>query len=183
MMLAANLLPVLIVLSGPSSQDVQAAEPAGIPVLVCEYEDGRTTYHTVKDGKGFWTPMFPKLGDPPLQKGHKLSALDMKYRRDGDAVVVSVSLHYGSPHQVTVPVKEIRVVGDHKVRVEELVPFGIAPVTLSVVRRATNAIPVPDVESASTALAFDVRTPSDGEWREPDRLRERVVCRDDPVAK
>jgi hypothetical protein len=168
----ATALSVLIALSGAGPQAAaQAAEAAGIPVLVCEYEDGRITYHTIKDGKGFWTVRFPKLGDPPPQKGEQLSALDMRYRRDGDALVVSVSLHYGSAHQLILPVKEIRVGRDQKVRVEELSPFGVAPVTLSVVRRASNALPVPQVESASTALAVDVQTPSDTEPQYKIRLR------------
>jgi hypothetical protein len=107
---------VLLVLAMPIAQAGQlvqaspqdAAQPVASRRLVVTYSDGRTSTQILRPRGGFWTPRFPRQGNPPQHDGLSLSALHVDFQAGRD-LVVTVSLKYGSPHQKAVEVATVRL--------------------------------------------------------------------------
>ena len=101
-----------------------------------------------------WTPYFPLL--PDGQKGiEPPAALDVVHVVDGSDVVLTISLRYGSRHERRVPVTKIRLTPDLPIAVNDLIAFGVAPVTFAIIPIPDTLTHEPTVVAASGSL--DVR--------------------------
>jgi hypothetical protein len=100
-----------------------------------------------------WTPIVPRItGAPTSRDGLELSALDHACGRQAGDVTVTISLWYGTPHQRLIPVATIVPHDGVTVRVEELLPYGVQPVEISIETRPAPVLHVPAVGSASSGV-------------------------------
>ena len=134
------------------------AQPSPAPLaLVRAYADGRVS-ESVVGPRGFraWTPMFPRVDgwtDPPGTL--PVAALEVVARAEGDGLRVRVSVLRGSGHEIDEPVAEVVVGVDRPVVVDALRRVGLQPLTLSAVRFAAPALPVPRADSRVDGLSIE----------------------------
>jgi hypothetical protein len=86
--------------------------------------------------------------------------LKVEHRVEPDAVVVTVALVYGQPHQRTVQVATVRLQDDQPVQVRELTPFGVDPITLALEPAPPAFVILPKTASVSAMLEANVDLPS-----------------------
>jgi hypothetical protein len=96
------------------------------------YADGRVVTHVLRAKGGLWTPMFPRLRTTRIAPSGSAKYLDIRYVREGDDLVATVSLATDK-FRDRVSVAVVRVPFGASVRVEQLDQYGVAPITLSVV--------------------------------------------------
>ncbi len=141
--------------SQPPPQDVSRSRDAPAQRrLIVTYSDGKTSTQILRPRGGFWTPRFPRQGNPPQHDGLSLSALQVDFEAGRD-LVVTVSLKYGSPHQKTVEVATVRL-GTEPVRVDDLERYGVDPIVLSLDEFSPVPLVQPTVTSASPLLDVTV---------------------------
>jgi len=99
------------------------------------YADGKISTTPLRRSGGMWTPYFPRIsGTETARDGVPLKSLDVRHVVEGDEVVATVSLVYGSfagDNRVTVAT--VRVAADRPVEVKELTSYGVEPITISLV--------------------------------------------------
>lgn len=142
----------------------QAVDPNAVRIITVTYADGRTTRTPVRE-KGWvsWTPAFPRIvGAQTVDDGLALAALQLEHAIEGRQLVVTVALLYGTPHQKRVPVTSVRLTDDQPVRVEELIRFGVQPITLAIVSMSRPQLGIPAVTTPSSQLETAVGTDATG---------------------
>jgi hypothetical protein len=133
-----------------------ASAPAPTRSLTVSYADGRVTTHPIERAGEWWTPLFPRVAGPvPSRGGQALSALAVSYQTEGEVLVATVSLLYGSPHRVRVKVATLTV-SAAPAAVNELRAYGVEPVTLSLAAIAEGTLGTPAVSNVSKALTVTV---------------------------
>ena len=158
----SSIVPLLLTLAMPIAQAGQpsqtspqdAGQPAAQRRLVVTYSDGRTGAQILRPRGGFWTPRFPRQGNPPQRDGLSLSALQVDFVA-GRELVVTISLKYGNPHQKTVEIATVRL-GSEPVRVDDLERYGVDPIVLSLDEFSPVPLVQPTVTSASPLLDVTV---------------------------
>jgi len=132
------------------------ASQSGVPrSLVVTYSDGKTHTRVLTPRGGYWTATFPRSAKPATHDELQLAALKVEYVVD-DAVAVTVSLIYGRPHQRTVQVATVRLVGRETVAVNELSAHGVDPITLTLGALPPEPLVQPTTGSASALLDVGV---------------------------
>lgn len=151
----------LVVLLPQQTAGAQAAAPPDtVRALVVQYADGRTTVTPIgTSGRVSWTMRFPRVaGVETSRDGLPLNALQFEEALDGQAIVVTLALLYGSPQQRRVPVTSVRVTGAQPVRVDALEAAGVQPVALSIVDLPPAQLHIPSATSPSSHLEIGVET-------------------------
>jgi hypothetical protein len=159
----AGCLVALVPAGSAGSRD-WSGEGQGVRAIAVTYADGRRTDSTIGErGRVSWTPVFPRVsGATTARDGLPLNALQFEEALDGQDLVVTLALLYGSPHQRRVPVATVRVTEDRPVRVDELEAFGVQPIVLSIVRLPLAQLHLPSVSSPSSQLDVQVDADSAG---------------------
>ena len=129
-------------------------DPNTVRLITVQYADGRSARMVVREtGWGTFTSAFPRIpGATTVDDGLALDALQIEYAIDKRDVVASVALRYGTPHQKVVPVTSVRLTDGRSVRVDELTPFGVQPITLTMTSVARPQLPIPAVSTPSSQL-------------------------------
>jgi prepilin-type processing-associated H-X9-DG protein len=148
-------LALLVCLARPGSgQPAPAVAPTRS--LNVAFADGRVTTQPIERTGEMWTPLFPRLPGPvPTRSGQPLSALAVSYQTEGEVIVATVSLIYGSPHRLRVKVATLTVSAT-PAAVNELRAHGVQPVVLSVAAIAEGSFEAPAVSNVSKALTVTV---------------------------
>ena len=99
------------------------------------YADGKISTRPLRRTGGMWTPYFPRIsGAETARDGVPLKSLDVRHVVEGDELVATVSLVYGSfAGNNRVTVARVRVAADRPVEVKELSSYGVEPITISLV--------------------------------------------------
>jgi len=99
------------------------------------YADGKISTRPLRRNGGMWTPYFPRIsGAETARDGVPLKSLDVRHVVEGDELVATVSLVYGSfAGNNRVTVAKVRVAADRPVEVKELSSYGVEPITISLV--------------------------------------------------
>jgi hypothetical protein len=152
--LAALALLVAVARPGLGQPATAASDPhRSIKVT---YADGRTAIHQIRRSGEVWTPMFPRIaGAATSRDGLALTALAIAHQVEGEAVVATVSLLYGLPHQGRVKVATVPVTSQ-PVMVDELRAFGVRPISLAMASTPDAVVFAPATASASDALELTV---------------------------
>lgn len=156
----AGLL-ALVMPCTPVLAQIAPANPGDVRALTVEYADGRKTVAAIgSTGRVSWTTLFPRIaGADTAREGLPLNALQFEEAHDGQSLVVTLALLYGSPQQKRVPVTSVRVTGgEAPVRVDALESFGVRPVTLSIVMLPPAQLSIPSVTTPSSQLEVAVET-------------------------
>lgn len=150
------------ILALPLAHAQTTQDPNTVRVFSIEYADGRTVKSPVLEKNwNMWTPLFPRVsGADTTKDGLALAALEVGYVVDGRDLAVTVALRYGTPHQKRVPVSTVRLTDERSARVDELITFGVQPITLAIIPVARPQLPIPAVSMPSSLLeaAVDVDT-------------------------
>src|SRR5262245_55228348 len=113
-------LSALLMLSAVlSAQTAPTATSRGISI---RYADGNVSTRPLRRTGAMWTPYFPRIsGADTARAGVPLKSLDVRHIVEGDGVVATVSLVYGSyAGNNRVTVATVRVAADRPVEVKEL---------------------------------------------------------------
>jgi hypothetical protein len=125
--------------SQPSPQDFSQVGDASTPRrLVATYSDGWSVPRLLTTRGRTWGYKFPRQPNPPMYEGLPLLGLGIDHVVEGDVVVVTVSLQYGSPESRVVEVAKVRLTGTEPARETELERFGVDPIVFSL-----EAFPLP----------------------------------------
>jgi hypothetical protein len=141
--------------AGISQAPATPAPPAQTPLaLVMTFADGHKITRLLKPTGEMWTPAVRILpGRTVTSNGLPVTALHVAHVVQGDTVVVTVALLFGSPHQVRTPVATVDVTARAPVRVDALEKAGVEAVTFSIAG-VSAAIPyAAAVESPSLAVS------------------------------
>jgi len=158
--LLAGVLPLMV--SPRAAAQQASASPGDIRALAVTYADGRTTNNPLSHrGRVGWTVTFPRIaGAETMREGLPLNALQFEEALDGQNLVVTIALLYGSPQQRRVQVARVRLTDERPVRVSELEAFGVQPIDLAIVRLPPPQLTLPSVTSPSSQLDVQVDTDS-----------------------
>ena len=159
---AAAFFIALLSSAGVAGAQPASAPPGDIRALAVTYADGRTTNNPLSNrGRVGWTVAFPRIaGAETMREGLPLNALQFEEALDGQNLVVTIALLYGSPQQRRVQVARVRLTDERPVRVSELEAFGVQPIDLAIVRMPPPQLTLPSVTSASSQLEVQVDTDS-----------------------
>jgi hypothetical protein len=149
------LAALLLISSSPAARaDAQPPPAEGVRTLTVRYADGRTTSTSIgTTGRVSWTAAFPRIaGADTARDGLPLNALQFEEALDGRALIVTLALMYGSPHQSRVPVATVKLSDDRPVRVGELEAYGVKPIVLSIVTLPAAQLRIPSITTPSSAL-------------------------------
>lgn len=115
-----------------SAQTATTDTSRGISI---RYADGKISTRPLRRTGGMWTPYFPRIdGAETARDGVPLKSLDVRHVVEGDELVATVSLVYGSfAGNNRVTVAKVRVAADRPVEVKELSSYGVEPITISLV--------------------------------------------------
>jgi hypothetical protein len=158
-LVSAAVLAVLLP-QGTAWAQATAGPPETVRALVVQYADGFKTVTPIgTSGRVSWTARFPRVaGAETSRDGLPLKAMQFEEALDGQAVVVTIALLYGSPHQTRVPVTSVRVTGAQPVRVDALEAVGVQPIALSIVELPPAQLHIPSATSPSSQLEIGVDT-------------------------
>jgi len=151
-------LPALTLLIGLAAPAFTQAPqtPASNVVITITFANGRVVTQQVGRRGETWVPTVPPLTGPlPSKAGQTLSGLGVTYQAEGQVVVATVFLTYGSPIASRVTVATLPVTAVPAV-VNELRTYGVLPVTLSLAPLVGGSMRTPDVNSVSKALTVTV---------------------------
>jgi hypothetical protein len=150
----------LLLPQGMAWAQATAAPADTVRALVVQYADGRKTVTPIgTSGRVSWTMRFPRVpGVETSRDGLPLSALQFEEALDGQAVVVTLALLYGSPQQTRVAVTSVRVTGPQPVRVDALEAAGVQPIALSMIDLPPAQLHIPSATSPSSQLEIGVET-------------------------
>jgi hypothetical protein len=127
-----NVSALVMLSSIGSAQTATTETSRGISI---RYADGKISTRPLRPTGGMWTPYFPQIsGADTARDGVPLKSLDVRHVVDGNDVIATVSLVYGSfAGNNRVKVATVRVAPDRPVEVNELKSFGVEPITISLV--------------------------------------------------
>jgi hypothetical protein len=149
-LIAAAVLPEAF-----AGQAPPRAEPAPATVALVErWPNGRVIYELTGPRRAsMWTPVFPRVdGYKPPEGAKPVHAVQFTRTLVGEAIRVEVSVLLGSTEQPGVPVATVSISPGSEVVVDQLIAFGVQPVTLSMVDVAPLTPFVPTVVSVSPAI-------------------------------
>jgi hypothetical protein len=145
----------LLMLSSVGSAQTATTETSrGIAI---RYADGKISTRPLRPTGGMWTPYFPQIsGADTARDGVPLKSLDVRHVVDGNDVIATVSLVYGSfAGNNRVKVATVRVSPDRPVEVNELKSFGVEPITISLVSIPATYVFAP--RGISVSAYVDIR--------------------------
>jgi hypothetical protein len=151
-----GVLAVTLSLSAAIARAQDGPDTSSVRAFSIGYADGRTSITVLLPRGGMWTQRFPRLpGAEPMKDGRALERLNVGYTRDGQDLIVTISLGYSHGLSDPVHVDTVRVTAAGAVSVDALRAHGVEPVTLSIVRLAPPTLPQLDVTCVSGSI--DVR--------------------------
>jgi hypothetical protein len=158
-LVSAAVVAVLLP-SGPVWAQPASGPSDTVRALVVQYADERKTVTPIGTaGRVGWTGTFPRIaGAETSRDGLPLFALQFEEALDGQVVVVTIALLYGSPQQTRVPVTSVRVTGEQPVRVDALEAAGVQAIALSIIELPPAQLHLPSATSPSSQLEIGVDT-------------------------
>jgi hypothetical protein len=133
-------------------QQAASATPLSARGLRIDFADGTAVTRPLRPSARMWTPGFPRIPGAATASEGQPARLDVRYADEGQQLLVTVSLLYGT---TTVPVATVRVAPEAPVTVDDLRAHGVEPITVSIVALTETVSFAPLAASPSAQL--DVR--------------------------